>query len=256
MADDRLIPAGYRDERSRMVAHLAVTFGAMPTEQLLVYLVDLAQEDLLPHLAEQFSVLGYDGWLLTSTADDRRALIKKALELHLYKGTPWAVKEAIKAVGYPDVAITERPAKRYRDGTWNHDRTDYHGTPTNQWALFRVLVELAEAQGLSTGARDLIAGGVNAYKNLRSWLQHLGFRSRLTDTVTSAEELLVTVKPRFAEYGQYAVRRDGTLRHDGAVAHDPGTDYATRTIRYRTRHDGLRQHNGATYRGATFVEAF
>lgn len=240
MADEeRLIPAGIRDDRSLAFAGLAARLGALPTEQLLIYLIDLVNVTALPHLGEQFSVLGYNGWLLTSTDDERRALIKKAFELHRYKGTPWAIKQAIRACGFPDVTITTRPPKRYRDGSIIRDRSEFHGTPVGQWALFRVYIDLAESKGIVGGVGDLVRGSINAYKPARSWLQHFGFRNTNLDDLTVTEQLALTVNHAPID----------TLLD--AEAGDP----LAATIRYRTRHNGLRTHNGATFHGATFEEA-
>ncbi|AIN16398.1 phage tail fibers [Yersinia pseudotuberculosis] len=71
-------------------------FAELPLEVLLVYLIDLVKTPLLPLLAEQFHVLGDEGWNLTSTEGQRRELIKKAIEIHRLKGTPWALKEIFR----------------------------------------------------------------------------------------------------------------------------------------------------------------
>lgn len=253
--EEKLIPAGMRDERALAFAAVLARLGELDLSPLLVYLVDQAPETVLPHLAEQFSVLGYDGWLMTTTDDERRALIKKSVELHRYKGTPWAIKEVIKAVGFPDVEIFERPPKRYHDGTITRDRSDYYGIPGAQWALFRVLVDLADETGIGAPAAGLVRGGINAYKNRRSWLQHLGFRTRISDQVDVTEELAIKVKPRMAEVLLEPFRRDGRHRHNGTARRDARAELVNVTIRYRTLHNGLRRHNGTTFRGATFVEA-
>lgn len=73
--------------------------GQFETGELLVYLVDNAQEALLPRLAEQFHVSGDEGWLLASDDAKRRELIKRAIELHRYKGTRWALTEVFRVLG-------------------------------------------------------------------------------------------------------------------------------------------------------------
>lgn len=234
---------------------LAARLQQIDLTPLLVLLIDQVNAEALPHLAAQFGVTGYDGWLLCTTDDERRALIKKAFQLHRYKGTPWAVKEVIKAVGYADVEVQEHFPTRRHDGSYNHDRSDYYGSPVGQWALFRVMVDLGEDKGLTATAADLIKGGINAYKNARSWLQHHGFRSRLTDQVPVAEGFTLRIRQTsISDSLLYTGRYDGTLRHDGSLAHDDRTDKATLTIRYRTLHNGLRTHNASTLYGATLLE--
>ena len=69
------------------------------TTPALVNLVDLVAADALPALAAQFHVLGAEGWNAATTDAARRELIKSAIELHRYKGTPWAVRRALELLG-------------------------------------------------------------------------------------------------------------------------------------------------------------
>lgn len=69
------------------------------TTPALVYLVDLVAADALPALAAQFHVLGAEGWNAATNDAARRELIKAAIELHRYKGTPWAVRRALELLG-------------------------------------------------------------------------------------------------------------------------------------------------------------
>lgn len=83
------------DARFGPLAVLSERLSQLDLSVLLVYLVDLVGADLLPVLAEQFHVMGDEGWLLANADDQRRTLIKRAIELHRYKGTTWAVKEVL-----------------------------------------------------------------------------------------------------------------------------------------------------------------
>jgi phage tail P2-like protein len=256
MADERLVAPGIRDARSIAMEALAARLQEIDLSPLLVMLFDLVDASALPHLAEQFKVTGYDGWLLTSNDDERRALLKKAFQLHRYKGTPWAIKEAIKAVGYADVSVQEHFPTVFRNGSFNRDRSHWRGSPHGQWALFRVIVDLGEEKGLTAHSSDLIKGGIGAYKNLRSWLQHLGFRADVADLVEVDEALSVTVRQgSLADRLLYTTRHDRAVLRDGSCTRDPQADKATLNVRYRPLHNGLRHRNGGTYRGATFAEA-
>ncbi len=42
--------------------------------------------------------MGYEGWLNTKTDDEKRALIKKAIELHRYKGTKYALNNVLNSL--------------------------------------------------------------------------------------------------------------------------------------------------------------
>jgi phage tail P2-like protein len=250
MADKRLVPPGIRDERSIAMEALAARLQQIDLTPLLVLLIDQVNASALPHLAEQFGVTGFDGWLMTTNDDERRALIKKAFQLHRYKGTPWAVKEVIKACGYPDVSVGEHYPTRYYDGTWNYDHTDFFGSVEGQWALFRVIVELGEDKPLSAATRELLKGGVNAYKNARSWLQHLGFGAKLADVVTPTEAIVTHVRPRYDEITLDPIRYNGVVTYDGSQTYAIPADVLSFTVNWNLRYGGVRQYDGAvTYLG-------
>ena len=67
-----------RDPRFGPLAQLAVEAHQVDLSRLLVYLIDLVQSEALPHLADQFHVLGLEGWNAALTEEARRALIKSA----------------------------------------------------------------------------------------------------------------------------------------------------------------------------------
>lgn len=106
MADQRLIPAGIRDVSSLAFNEVIDRLGQVPLDRLLVNLVDNVSATALHHLIEQFHVAGWEGGTQAITDADRRTLIKRAIALHRYKGTPWAVKQALAATGQR-VRLTE-----------------------------------------------------------------------------------------------------------------------------------------------------
>jgi phage tail P2-like protein len=112
MADD-LIPSSVRDARTPGYAACFADFRDVDLTKLLVNLVDNVDASALPHLAEQFNVYGRSQWQLATTEAAKRSLIKQAIPLHRRKGTPWAVKQAILALGFAEVDLIER------DPTWS-----------------------------------------------------------------------------------------------------------------------------------------
>lgn len=95
MADKRLIPAGIRDQSTEAFNELIDRLGTLDLTPLLIYIIDHVEASALPHLAWQFHI---EGWELAKTEEEKRALIKKAIELHRHKGTRWAVKKAFEVV--------------------------------------------------------------------------------------------------------------------------------------------------------------
>ncbi len=97
------------DISSKTFDNLFSKYNALDTNRLLVYLVDNVDVSALPHLAEQFHILGNEGWLYAcasgseqselihaQTEDEKRELIKNAIELHKYKGTKYALRKVLE----------------------------------------------------------------------------------------------------------------------------------------------------------------
>lgn len=145
------------------------------TTPALVYLVDMVAADALPALAAQFHVLGAEGWNAATTDAARRELIKSAIELHRYKGTPWAVRQAIATLGVT-ATIDERVA---------------------DWSMFDV--RLALTDGLSALQWEAVARLVDAYKPasraLRSLIVTFVSRGAFNAACVSFAGDIVTVQP-------------------------------------------------------------
>jgi len=129
-------------------------FDELQLDKLLVYLIDTVEASALPYLAAQFDVLGYKGYRLASNEAEQREIIKRAIELHRFKGTLWAVREAITSIGYADAEIIEHVE--------------------NHWAKFRVIIKLGERSLNVMEIQDLIRM-ITEYKNERSHLADLSY---------------------------------------------------------------------------------
>jgi len=127
--------------------------ASLPLDKLLLYLIDTAPEVALLPLAEQFHVMGAEGWAVAETDAQQRALIKNSIALHRTKGTPWAIKQVLVTLGMEGV-VSE----------W----FDYGGAPYH----FRIDVDLS---GRGMGQHDIarLTELVNEYKNARSQLEAL-----------------------------------------------------------------------------------
>lgn len=150
------------DERLAALADLSARLESLPVEKALTHLVDAVDERLLPVLAYGWHVTDLEGWRLADTPDKRRQLLRRAIALHRRKGTPWAIKEALKQVGF-EVEIIDRTVQRaiYApfmplkvDGAWRLDGTRtirpierLAAVPQIQhWAQFIARVNLADAR--------------------------------------------------------------------------------------------------------------
>ena len=96
MADKRLIPPGIKDLNTETLNELIDRLGTLDLTPLLVYIIDHVDSSALPHLAWQFHI---EGWELAQTEQEKRNLIKRAIELHRYKGTLFGIKTACTLAG-------------------------------------------------------------------------------------------------------------------------------------------------------------
>lgn len=164
--------------------------AAINAEAVLVYLIDIVNVNALPFLASQFDVLGHRGYAFAQTEEDKREVIKKAIELHRYKGTPWSVKEALKAIGYYDAVIQERlTSVIYYDGEHFYSG-GYHYGP-GHWAEFRVIVDLGNDSGIDDQAAAEAVILINEYKPTRSRLVDVSYQGTIQEYLTEMSESLV-----------------------------------------------------------------
>ena len=185
------------DSRTQALLVLISRLAALDLTTLLVYRIDSVVDEALPFLAWQFDVLsplwqliapvalGVDaltnidllidvdnliesGGLVTElalTEVAQRELLKSAIGLHRFRGTPWAIKQALASLGWTTVSLLE--------GQTNWGGVAY---PSNQgWAVFRVMIDLVVGQGVSIGATSTAVAAVNFFKPARAWLDSLWF---------------------------------------------------------------------------------
>lgn len=191
---------------------------------LLMYIIDTTDVDALPFLAEQFHVMGIEGWTLAVTEQDKRTLIKKAIELHRFKGTPWAVKNALSAVGFGDVTIVEGIGFDY------NGQVDYDGSNTysgGNWATFRIKIELPNDRPMTAAELANMLALIFEYKNVRSHLVDISFVVSLQDEVVGDDVLDFLVGDTVSDTLTSGINYAGSSSYNGTYffnqANDPGT---------------------------------
>ena len=153
MADALLLPpplAG--DERFQALGQLAARISDIDLSPLLVYLVDTVNASALPNLAEQLHILG-EGWQFARDDDERRRLLKRAIELHRYKGTRWAIQQVLETL-----ALSGQISEWF----------EYGGQPY----YFKINVDLS-TRGIDEATFDALVALITEYKNVRSHLELL-----------------------------------------------------------------------------------
>lgn len=169
-APDWLLPPPLAsDERFRILGQIvAQRISEIDLSPLLVYLIDLVTPSALALLGEQFSMSGEDGWNLAESDEAKRALIKGAIELHRQKGTPWAIREVVRRLGFGEVELIEGIGRLRYDGQRRHDGKMIHGDPS-AWAVYRViLLERAITNDQANNLRSVLAAFTPARCHLAS----------------------------------------------------------------------------------------
>lgn len=141
----------------------------------MIYMVDVVNANALPFLADQFDVLGFKGWDLALTEKQQRELIKTSIAIKRHIGTPYAIKQALKAIGYENVTIQEgvMMSSIFYDAEYTYNGAVLHGG--FNWASFIVTIKTKSPDQLSNKTKELIENLINYYKNARSKLYALNF---------------------------------------------------------------------------------
>jgi hypothetical protein len=128
--------------------------------RLFVYNLDTVDTSVLNHLAEQFDVLGYKGWLLADTDLKRRDLIRRSVRLHRTAGTPFSIIEALTVLGITVSSIEENPPLTY-SGFFYNGSEFYNG---KRWDRFFVNFD----DPVDPEIEDLVYALIDEWKNARS----------------------------------------------------------------------------------------
>ena len=242
-------------------------------------------EDVLDLMAWQLHVDGYEA---AQTYEGKRRMVNRSILLHRRKGTPWAVAEALRSVGYADARIIEGSGDCRYNGEISYDGRDSYAAG-NRWALFDVEVDLGEGEGISGAAVARLRSAVEVWKNARSHLRAISWAATVTDVVALSEAVgALRVQPCLQDVREWgfplyngAIRynngclcqHNGGLLYDGAAMYQPyktcGHTYnavldalstgMTATyddaVHFTPRHDAALTHNGAQRHGPS-IDAF
>lgn len=173
------------DKKYTALADLGLRVGQIDLSLMMTNFIDLVPNEFLQLLAEKWSVTSYDGWLLAESDSAKRKLIKRAVELHRYKGTPWAIREIIRQLGFGEVEIIERLSGQKRDGSIRRNAVYFHGQKS-KWAHYRIVFK----RPLTLDQGKLIQSTLRHFSPARCVLESL-------------------------DYQQVANRHNGKIKRDG-----------------------------------------
>lgn len=161
-----------RDQRYKILADLGLRLDLLDTHKLMPRLVDLVAPEHLMLLADSRSILNEDGYWLAESNQARRRLIKGAYELHRYKGTPWAIREIVRRLGFGEVQIIEGMGNKTHDGEITRDGQYAHGH-RDRWAHYRIVMNDA----ITNDQAQLLRKTLAAFAPARCVLAALDFQA-------------------------------------------------------------------------------
>lgn len=219
-----LLPANSTDlERALADTMACATNLNVPLRSL--WNADQIRADLLPYLAWAYSV--EEEWEFAETEAERRALVASSVELHRYKGTPYAVRRGLQSLGFRDAEIHEGEQVLRHDGSFLRSGGDTYNAGA-RWALFSVTLDLGNSKGFDERIAARVRRAIDIWKNARSHLHRIELRVSLSEARQSAAEarLMVHIGLRLRDYREGL--RDGTHRRarptrylrDGAWLYD------------------------------------
>ena len=205
------------DLRSRALLDLIERMDALDLSSILVYRLDSTPDSTLPYLAWQFDLVAPQWQLgaqigesidsltdidtlsdidtLTSTSglsglsdfDSLRALLKVAIPLHQTRGTPYAIKAALKPLNWASVTLLEGQA------SWGGS-----SYPASEgWAVFQARLNLASGQSVTAADAARAVAAINFFKPARAWLDSLWFvGAPITDAGPVPADTVVTIFSR------------------------------------------------------------
>lgn len=174
-------------------------------DSLLVYIIDTVDASALPVLARQFDVEGFRGYGMATTDEQRRTIIKQAIELKRYRGTVWAIKQAMISVGYTDAVLIEGVDT---------------GDPDTDWARFKIESDLGDTVGIDGISQSDLAKLVREYKPQRSVLEGISYKIVISDILpTLVDDLYISYEspPMEDDLGYIARFLDGSINLDGSA---------------------------------------
>ncbi|MCX8731165.1 phage tail protein [Gilliamella sp. B2969] len=134
--------------------------------------IDIAEEPLLSTLAWHFSLTHEYLWKLAESLTAKRELLKISTKLHQKKGTPWAIRNIIRALGYGDIDIVEGLGIRYRNGQFCRNGIKKHSLSEN-WACYRIIFH----QPITNDIAELLRRAIPEYAPARCKLVSLDYRA-------------------------------------------------------------------------------
>ena len=101
-----LLPQNYQDKNNIALEECMKQAFSVDLKKFLIFPIENVQENLLPYLAKENHISGYEGWNLAVNSKEKRDLLANSLIIHTTKGTIESIKNALKKINI-ECQITE-----------------------------------------------------------------------------------------------------------------------------------------------------
>ena len=169
---------------------------------------------LLPWLAW---AVGVEDWDASWPEEQRRKAIDAQMQIALKRGTPWAVREAMRAGGYGEADIQEGLPPLLHNNQAIRNGTEQRGG-ANRWAMFKVLADLGEGQGVSLHSTARLVSLIDQAKPLRSVLYAVDYALTIADEANSTDTTTFSVDLEQQDICHAGVPRDGSIQRNATNA--------------------------------------
>lgn len=160
-------------------------------EALILSRIDELPEPVLDLLAWQYHVDNYEP--LSLPIEQKRAQVRDAILIHRKKGTPWALKQELKNIGFP-VEIDEDTGQPY---------------------IFDVRV-LLNGQADTTAVYEAAVKAAKRAKNVRSKIGTIGMTAKTEGTIYPAAAAVCGITVTVYPWAERNISAEGII-HVGAV---------------------------------------
>lgn len=93
-----LLPEAYQDKNNLALEQCIRKVLNVDPKKIMIYPVENVSEHLLPYLAKENHIMGFEGWNLATTKEKKQKLIINSLMMHAKKGTKSTIIDALKKI--------------------------------------------------------------------------------------------------------------------------------------------------------------
>ena len=121
MSNNSLLPQVLQDKHNLALESCMKEAFKIDLKKLLLCPVENVNETLLPILGKENHIMGYEGWNLAKTKEQKQNLIKNSPQLHAEKGSIPALKKALQTL---NIEADIKEGDEY-DGRIGHFRVEF-----------------------------------------------------------------------------------------------------------------------------------